>query len=98
MKRAAGYHVGQRVPLFLVFLILGCQLRLQFQPEDLAHASHTRAAHMTKALQEHIKIGDDSPTDEELYAWTMRREAIASCLIEDVFHLRPNSAKSEFLG
>lgn len=25
----------------------------------------------------------------------MRREAVASCLIEDIFHLRPNSAKSE---
>lgn len=32
---------------------------------------------------------------EELYAWTMRREAVASCLVEDIFHLRPNSAKSE---
>lgn len=33
--------------------------------------------------------------DEVLYAWTMRREAVASCLIEDIFHLRPNPAKSE---
>lgn len=36
--------------------------------------------------------------DEELYAWTMRREAVASCLIEDVLHLRPNPAKSESPG
>ena len=50
---------------------------------------------MTKASQEPIKIRSDLPTDEELYAWTMRKEAVASCLIEDISHLRPNPAKSE---
>lgn len=50
---------------------------------------------MTKASQGPVKKRDDSSTDEELYAWTMRREAVASCLIEDIFHLRPNPVKSE---
>ena len=53
---------------------------------------------MTKVLQGPIKNQGDSSTDEELYAWTMRREAVASCLIEDVFYLRPNPAKSESSG
>ena len=53
---------------------------------------------MTKAQQGPIKNQGDSSTDEELYAWTMRREAVASCLIEDVFYLRPNPAKSESSG
>ena len=50
---------------------------------------------MTKVPREPINIGSGSPTDEELYAWTMRREAVASCLIEDILHLRPNPTKSE---
>ena len=50
---------------------------------------------MTRALQGPIKNRDDPSTDEELYAWTMRREAVASCLIEDIFHLKRNHAKSE---
>ncbi|KAF9653495.1 hypothetical protein BDM02DRAFT_3086886 [Thelephora ganbajun] len=49
---------------------------------------------MTKTVQETTKDRNNSSTDEELYAWTMRREAIASCLVEDIFHLRPNSAKN----
>jgi hypothetical protein len=51
---------------------------------------------MTKASQGPIEDKGDTPTDEELYAWTMRREAVASCLIEDIFHLKPHSAKREF--
>ena len=53
---------------------------------------------MTKEPQETVNIWTKSSTDEELYAWTMRREAVASCLIEDIFHLRPNSAKSKSRG
>jgi len=53
---------------------------------------------MTEALQEPTRISSGSPTDEELYAWTMRKEAVVSCLVEDVFHLKPNSAKSESPG
>ena len=53
---------------------------------------------MAKALQEPMKIRSDSPTDEELYAWTMRRQAVASCLIEDIFHLRPNPTTSASPG
>jgi solute carrier family 25 citrate transporter 1 len=53
---------------------------------------------MTKVSQEPIKIRSDPPTDEELYAWTMRKEAVASCLIEDILHLQPNPAKSAFPG
>jgi hypothetical protein len=45
-----------------------------------------------------MKIRSDSPTDEELYAWTMRRQAVASCLIEDIFHLRPNLTTSASPG
>jgi hypothetical protein len=50
---------------------------------------------MTKEPQESINNWTNPSTDEELYAWTMRREAVASCLVEDIFHLRPNSAKSK---
>jgi len=53
---------------------------------------------MIRASQGPIKSGSDFPTDEELYAWTMRREAVASCLVEDIFHLRQNLAKSESPG
>ena len=53
---------------------------------------------MIRASQGPIKSGGDLPTDEELYAWTMRREAVASCMIEDIFHLRQNTAKSESTG
>jgi hypothetical protein len=53
---------------------------------------------MTRHHRNLSRDGSDSPTDEELYAWTMRREAVASCLIEDIFHLRPNPAKSESPG
>lgn len=53
---------------------------------------------MTKELQEPTKTEGDSLADEELYAWTMRREAVASCLIEDISHLRQNPAKSESSG
>jgi len=50
---------------------------------------------MTKALQQPIKTASESPTDEELYAWTMRKEAVAPCLIEDIFHSQPNPTKGE---
>ena len=57
--------------------------------------THAHATSMIKASQGPIKDGSDASTDEELYAWTMRREAVASCLIEDIFHLRPHPTKSE---
>ena len=53
---------------------------------------------MIRASQVPIKSGSDIPTDEELYAWTMRGEAVAPCLIEDIFHLRQSPAKSESPG
>ena len=87
--------MNQRVLLHPVLLIQGCRLWQRFQPGDLAHASHIHAIRMTKASQVSIKDRDDPSADEELYAWTMRREAVASCLIEDIFHLKPNPAKSE---
>ena len=98
MKRAVGCHVNQRVHLSPVSLIWGCQPRRQLQPADLTHALYTHTTPMIRASQGPIKSGSDFPTDEELYAWTMRREAIASCLIEDIFHLRQSPAKSESPG
>lgn len=50
---------------------------------------------MNEETQGTVENRSDSSADEELYAWTMRREAVACCLIEDIFHLRPNPAKSE---
>jgi hypothetical protein len=67
-------------------------------PEDLAHVTRTYVSPMTEETQGTIKARNGSSTGEELYAWTMRREAVASCLVEDIFHLRPNSAKSESPG
>jgi len=57
--------------------------------------THVHATSMIKASQGPIKDGSETSTDEELYAWTMRREAVAPCLTEDIFHLRPNPAKGE---
>jgi len=57
--------------------------------------THAHATSMIKASRGPVKNGSDASTDEELYAWTMRREAVAPCLTEDIFHLRPNPAKSE---
>ena len=53
---------------------------------------------MTEEIQGAVKNRGNTSTDEELYAWTMRSEAVATCLIEDIFHLRPNSTKSESSG
>lgn len=51
---------------------------------------------MTEEMLGTVKNRGGSPTDRDLYAWTMRSEAVAFCLIEDIFHLRPNSTKGEY--
>lgn len=50
---------------------------------------------MSEASRGPVENRGDPSTDEELYAWTMRKEAVALCLIEDIFHLRPNLTKGE---
>jgi hypothetical protein len=96
--RAFGCNVTRRVLPSSRSSFGVVNLRRQLQPGDLAHALHTHTASMTGPSQGPIKSGSGSPTDEELYAWTMRREAVASCLIEDILHLRRNPAKSESPG
>jgi len=87
--------VSQRVLLHLVLhLGLSTVVTAPAWRPGACHA-HAHATFMTKESQGPIEDMGDASTDEELYAWTMRREAVASCLIEDIFHLRPNPAKSE---
>ena len=70
----------------------------RLHPEDPAHVSHAYVPLMSEETQGNVRNRSDLPRDEELYVWTMRKEAVASCLVEDIFHLRANSAKSESSG
>ena len=65
---------------------------------EALHATRARPVLMTKEPQGTVENRGNTSTDGELYAWTLRREAVAPCLIEDILHLRPNYAKGEFLG